>query len=87
MGDAQREEQGVAERDGVKTAEIRTNRHEGFGVETWRRHADAVDSKHPHLIQNTFNHPLGLICGRIIYIKVELRPSGGAFLLPLHEIT
>lgn len=64
MGTAetQREEQGVAERDVVKVAVIRTNRHEGFGVETWLRHANAVDSKHPHFIQNTFNHPLGLIC-------------------------
>lgn len=40
---------------------IPTNRHEGFGVETGLRHANAVDSKHSHLIQDAFNHPLGLV--------------------------
>lgn len=39
-----------------------TNRHEGFGVETGLRQANAVDSKDPHLIKDAFNHPLGLIC-------------------------
>lgn len=71
----------------TRMAVIRTNRHEGFGVETWLRQANAVDSKHPHLIQNTFNHPLSLICSWFIYIKVKFCPSGRAFLLSLHEIT
>lgn len=70
----------------VEAARIPTNRHEGFGGETGRRHANAVDSKHPHLIQDAFNHPLGLIRRWFVHIKVELSPSGGAFLLPLHEI-
>lgn len=65
----------------------RTDGHEGFGVETGLGHADAVDGKHPHLVQDALNHPLGLVRGGFVDIKVELRPSGGAFLLPLHEIT
>lgn len=78
---------GETEKDGVEMAVILTNGHEGFGADTWLRHADAVDRKHPHLVQNTFNHPLSLVCGRFVYIKVELCPSARAFLLPLHEIT
>lgn len=75
------------EAEQVKIAVRHTDRHEGFGVETGLRHANAVDSKNPHLIEDALNHPLGLICSRLVYVKVELCPSRGTFLLPLHEIT
>lgn len=48
----------IKEKTGVKL----TDGHEGFGVETRLRHADAVNSKHPHFIQNSFNHPLSFVC-------------------------
>lgn len=66
---------------------LRTNGHEGLGVEAGLRHADAVDGKDPHLIQDALDHPLGLVSCRLVDIKVELGPPAGAFLLPLHEIT
>lgn len=68
-------------------AALRTNGHEGLGVEAGLRHANAVDGKDPHLVQDALDHPLGLIRCRLVDIKVELGPPAGAFLLPLHEVT
>ena len=83
----QRTGQGEAEKEGVKTAGKRTNGHEGFGADARRGQADAVDGEHPHLVQDAFNHPLSFVCSRFVNVKVEFCPSGGALLLPLHEIT
>lgn len=75
------------EKDGILQVMIRTNGHEGFGVEAGLRQADAVDCEHPHLIQDAFNHPLSLVCSGVVNVEVEFCPSRGAFLLPLHEVT
>lgn len=61
-----------------------TNGHEGFGVEAGLRHANAIDGKDSHLVQDALDHPLGLVRSRLVDIEVELGPPAGAFLLPLH---
>lgn len=73
--------------DAVEVVALLTNWHEGLGVEAGLRHADAVDGKYSHLIQDALDHPLGLVRCGLVDIKVELGPPAGAFLLPLHEIT
>lgn len=64
----------------------RTNGHEGLGVSTGLRDSNAVDCKHPHLIEHTLDHFLRLVRGGLINIEVELGPSGRADLLPLHQV-
>lgn len=73
--------------DVVEVVALLTNGHEGLGVEAGLRHANAVDGKDSHLIQDALDHPLGLVRCRLVDVKVELGPSAGTFLLPLHEIT